>query len=145
MAMLLRTALWRACEGGDLVEVRWMLECGAAVNHAADPERRGAAKNRGATPLHAACRAGHAEIARLLLDHGAAVDLAKQDGGTPLYLVCQEGHEQIARLLLEGGAVIGLALHGMHAVSTRILGRRTAPFPPFLVPYRVPHGFTPRS
>ena len=30
-------------------------------------------------------------------------------------------------------------------VSTRILGRRTAPFPPFLIPYRVPHGFTPRS
>ena len=27
-------------------------------------------------------------------------------------------------------------------VSTRILGRRTAPYPPFLVPYRVPYGFT---
>ena len=27
-------------------------------------------------------------------------------------------------------------------VSTRILGRRTAPFPPFLIPHRVPHGFT---
>ena len=30
------------------------------------------------------------------------------------------------------------------AVSTRILGRRTAPFPPFLIPCRVPRGFTPR-
>ena len=29
--------------------------------------------------------------------------------------------------------------------STRILGRRTAPFPPFLIPSRVPHGFAPRS
>ena len=27
-------------------------------------------------------------------------------------------------------------------VSTRILGRRTAPFPPLLISYRVPHGFT---
>ena len=36
-----RTALWRACEGGELAEARWMLERGAAVNHAADPERRG--------------------------------------------------------------------------------------------------------
>ena len=27
-------------------------------------------------------------------------------------------------------------------VSTRILGSRTAPFIPFLFPYRVPHGFT---
>ena len=30
-------------------------------------------------------------------------------------------------------------------VSTRILGRRTAPLPPFRIPNRVPHGFTPRS
>ena len=30
-------------------------------------------------------------------------------------------------------------------VSTRILGRRAAPFPPFLVPNRAPHGVTPRS
>ena len=29
--------------------------------------------------------------------------------------------------------------------SMRILGRRTAPFQPFLIPYRAPHGFTPRS
>ena len=28
--------------------------------------------------------------------------------------------------------------------STRILGRRTAPFPPFLFPNRVPHGFIPK-
>ena len=27
-------------------------------------------------------------------------------------------------------------------VSTRILGRRTAPFPPYLIPNRVPHCFT---
>ena len=30
-------------------------------------------------------------------------------------------------------------------ISAGILGRRTAPFPTFLVPHRVPHGFTPRS
>ena len=30
-------------------------------------------------------------------------------------------------------------------LSTRILGRRTAPFPPFLISHRVPHGSTPRS
>ena len=29
--------------------------------------------------------------------------------------------------------------------STRILGRHTAPFTPFLIPNRAPHGFTPRS
>ena len=30
-------------------------------------------------------------------------------------------------------------------LSTRILGRRTAPFSPFLIPNRVPHGVTPIS
>ena len=30
-------------------------------------------------------------------------------------------------------------------LSTRILGRRTALLPPFSIPYRVPHGLTPRS
>ena len=30
-------------------------------------------------------------------------------------------------------------------VSTRILGRRTAPFPHLLIPHRVPHDFNPRS
>ena len=34
---------------------------------------------------------------------------------------------------------------GTAQVSTRILGRRTAPFPHFLIHYRVPHGFIPRS
>ena len=29
--------------------------------------------------------------------------------------------------------------------TTRILGRRAAPFPPFRITYCVPHGFTPRS
>ena len=34
------------------------------------------------------------------------------------------------------------ALYGKLEVSTRILGRRMAPFPPFLIPDRVPLGFT---
>ena len=33
----------------------------------------------------------------------------------------------------------------MVSMSTRILGRRTAPFPPFLIPNRAPYGVTPRS
>ena len=34
---------------------------------------------------------------------------------------------------------------GYAPVSTRILGRRTTPFTPSLIPNRVPHDFTPRS
>ena len=45
----------------------------------------------------------------------------------------------------DGGAAAALAAAVQVGCSTRILGRRTAPFPPFLIPKRVPHGFTPRS
>ena len=40
---------------------------------------------------------------------------------------------------------VDTSIGGALSVSTRILGRRTAPVPPFLVPHRAPHGFTPRS
>ena len=51
--------------------------------------------------------------------------------------------------LLKPGTVRELlndnALSRPFEVSTRILGRRTAPFAPFIISYRVSHGFTPRS
>ena len=40
-----------------------------------------------------------------------------------------------------GAKVAGPSPPLLHA-STRILGRRTAPFPPLLIPYSVPHGVT---
>ena len=42
------------------------------------------------------------------------------------------------------GACEGVPRAPAH-VSARILGRRTAPFPSFLIPNRVPHGVIPRS
>ena len=45
---------------------------------------------------------------------------------------------QLAEAQAEGAAVA----ERLAQVSSRILGRRTVPFPPFLIPYRVPHGFT---
>ena len=36
------------------------------------------------TPLRFASAKGHEAVARLLLDRGAAVDLAERDGWTPL-------------------------------------------------------------
>ena len=45
---------------------------------------------------------------------------------------------------LAGSACTGCSAPrcAVRKVSTRILGRCTAPFPPFLIPNRVPHGFT---
>ena len=44
---------------------------------------------------------GHVEVARLLLEAGAAVNQAPNHGVTPLLIACEKGHVECARLLLE--------------------------------------------
>ena len=61
-----------------------------------------------------------------------------------------EGAQKGVRLLYLSVSLINdvtllLELKLQVNASTRILGRRAAAISPFLMPYRVPHGFTPRS
>ncbi|XP_076107833.1 uncharacterized protein LOC143076084 [Mytilus galloprovincialis] len=58
----------------------------------------------GSHPLHIASFMGHTDIARLLLDHKANVNVKKKDETTPLFYACEVGHEDIIELLLEKGA-----------------------------------------
>ncbi|KAI0290864.1 hypothetical protein BC826DRAFT_516689 [Russula brevipes] len=62
--------------------------------------------NRGAwgTPLHAASRRGHADIARVLLDHGADANAKNTDGSSPLHLAHIGNSFDVMKLLLERGA-----------------------------------------
>ena len=50
-----------------------------------------------------ACKHGHVDAARLLLDNGAPVGRADKRGPTPLFIACGCGHVDAARLLLERG------------------------------------------
>ena len=59
-----------------------------------------------------------------------------EDGGE-MYEMTEKGKLQVSSLVLIPPPTWN--------ISTRILGRRTAPFPPFLIPNCVPHGVTPRS
>ena len=60
-------------------------------------------------PLHTACRKGHLEIVKLLLQAGAGVDVG--DGAynsTPLLLACEGGHKEVAVYLIrEAGCKTG--------------------------------------
>lgn len=57
------------------------------------------------TPLHAAASLGSPEIIRLLLKHGAAVNVqAGPDRYTPLHLAVEDGGADSALLLIEAGA-----------------------------------------
>jgi ankyrin repeat protein/Ca2+-binding EF-hand superfamily protein len=59
----------------------------------------------GYSAMHVACDRGHAELARLLLNSGADVDVKDGvDGDTPLHLATREGHMEIVKLLVSRGA-----------------------------------------
>ena len=62
-----------------------------------------------ATPLHMAARRGHVEIARALLDSGAALDARDRKGDTPLDRARNCRRPAVARLLLERGAASAAA------------------------------------
>ena len=51
-----------------------------------------------------ACRKGHLEVVRLLVEAGADKDKAGNHGSTPLSIARSGGHYEIAKLLVEAGA-----------------------------------------
>merc|ERR1711965_913853 len=63
------------------------------------------------SPLYIACKNGHVDVARLLLEKGAEVNWANKNGQTPLHIVCLQGHVDAARLLLDNGAEVDRAIN----------------------------------
>jgi truncated hemoglobin YjbI len=73
--------------------VRALVLAGADVNAPTGVTR--------ATPLHMAARRGHLDIARTLLEHGAAIDVHDSKGCTPLQRAVNCRRQSVAQLLLE--------------------------------------------
>jgi ankyrin repeat protein len=66
----------------------------------------------GGTPLHHAAYNGHIEIARLLLQNGAEVNVKSNVGYTPLHWAAIHGHVEILHLLVENGADLEAQCNG---------------------------------
>lgn len=78
---------------GDVAAVTSALDKGAAVNEI-----------DGVTALYIACETGSVELAKLLIDHGADVNLPVSWQRTPLFAANKGGYADIVKLLLDNGA-----------------------------------------
>ncbi|KAL8925653.1 MAG: hypothetical protein Q9208_003336 [Pyrenodesmia sp. 3 TL-2023] len=58
----------------------------------------------GQTGLYLACSIGHLTVARILLEHGADINVSGGRLGKPLQAACFEGHTDIVQLLIVNGA-----------------------------------------
>lgn len=87
-----------ACYSSDASLVKFLLESGIDVN----------VISLDLFPLYVACGLNNIEIAKLLLDHGAIVDLKLSCGETALMQTSSKGYTEVVRVLVDGGAEVDL-------------------------------------
>ena len=98
---VLHEAWVRVSVVGDCTEAQRLLDARADVNGFVKADN-----GMICTPLYFACRYGHLDTVRLLLQHGAEVDTVNNQGATPLHFACRAGHLAVAKLLLAEGAQV---------------------------------------
>ena len=85
-----KTKMHLACEQGRLNDVRKCIRANASATSFRDIH--------GYTPLMYACTGGHADIVRVVLDHGAAsIESIEMN---PLYIACERGHTNVVNALI---------------------------------------------
>lgn len=89
----LASSLGNLVKQGDVAGVANALDEGAAINEV-----------DGVSALYVACENGNVEIAKLLIDHGADVNLPVSWQRTPLYAANKRGYAEVVKLLLDRGA-----------------------------------------
>lgn len=58
--------------------------------------------------------AGQEEVARILVENGAVINVQSLNGFTPLYMAAQENHDGVVKFLLGKGANQTLATEVIH-------------------------------
>ncbi|HEY4325249.1 MAG TPA: ankyrin repeat domain-containing protein [Mucilaginibacter sp.] len=99
------TPLGLACYFGHYEIARYLVLKGADVNL---PSNNGF----NVYPLHSAVAGNYFDIARMLLENDAQINVKQQAGATPLHLAAQNGNIDLLILLLENGADVNIRMEG---------------------------------
>lgn len=99
------TPLGLACYFGRFEIARLLVLKGADVNI---PSNNGF----NVYPLHSAVAGNHTEIARMLIENNAQVNVKQQAGVTALHSAAQNGNIDLLILLLEHGADVNIRMEG---------------------------------
>jgi ankyrin repeat protein len=99
------TPLGLACYFGQHEVARYLILKGAEVNM---PSNNGF----NVFPIHSAVASNHLDIAKLLIENGANVNVKQQAGVTPLHSAAQNGNIEMLILLLENSANLNARMEG---------------------------------
>lgn len=105
----LNQALILAAKNQNINKVKDLLASGADVN-ARNTNEEWLPLNY--TPLHAAASTGNEEITKLLINHGAYVNIRDNSSFTPLYKAISSHNFNVSKLLLASGADIDIKTKG---------------------------------
>jgi ankyrin repeat protein len=99
------TPLGLACYFGQFEVARYLVLKGADVNL---PSNNGFH----VFPIHSAAAGNYNNIARVLIENGAQINVKQQAGATPLHTAAQNGNLELLILLLENGAETNVRMEG---------------------------------
>ncbi len=140
------TALHSAIENQDISGITLILNAISFFNQNTDGNQDtllNRPNNAGTTPLHLAADQGNIQIATLLLNAGAAVNLQNNEGQTPLHLAIIKDSLEMANLLLTHGADTNIIdngnntalsfamLLGHHRITQRLIQHIRRGTPPY--------------
>jgi len=99
------TPLGLACYFGHYEIARYLVLKGADVN---------LSSNNGFSvyPLHSAAAGDYTQIARMLIENNAQINVKQQSGATALHAAAQNGNIDLLILLLEHGADVNVRMEG---------------------------------
>jgi ankyrin repeat protein len=104
-----------AAELNQKVIAQWLIDHGATVDAI---QKQG--RNRGLTALHRAAMSDSAEVAEVLLDHGAEINYHGPLGATPLILAASNNRGRSLNVLLTHGADIATVANVMTPTGLKL-------------------------